>query len=84
MTRSIKLTDQGKDLSRESRKALDILETAAKQFFESRLCGALKISVAPSFANRWLLPRMVEFRSMYPTLDVDVLPAIELSNLPES
>jgi len=84
MTRSIKLTGQGEALFLETRKALDIIEAAATGFFENRLCGVLKISVAPSFANRWLLPRLVLFRAMYPTLNVEVLPAIELSKLSES
>lgn len=84
LTRAIRLTDQGEALFQDARRALDIIETAACGFFENRLSGVLKISVAPSFANRWLLQRLARFRAMYPTLDVDVLPAIELSKLPES
>lgn len=84
LTRSIELTEQGETLFLETRKALDILDAATTNFFANRLDGTLKISVAPSFANRWLLPRLVDFEAAYPGLRVEVLPDIELSRVQES
>jgi LysR family transcriptional regulator, glycine cleavage system transcriptional activator len=42
--------------------------------------GALSISVAPSFATKWLMPRLGGFLQRYPGIEVDVKANIELTD----
>lgn len=40
--------------------------------------GVLAVSVAPSFASKWLVPRLDRFREQHPAIDVWVSAAMEL------
>jgi len=40
----------------------------------------LTVSVAPSFATKWLLPRLERFVGQYPEIDVRVLATVELTD----
>ena len=81
LTRSIKLTDKAKKYYQDAKEALDIIETSTAAFFQDRVSGVLKISVAPSFATRWLLPRLEDFREQYANLEIQVEPTIEIVDL---
>lgn len=41
----------------------------------------LTLSVLPSFAVRWLVPRLAEFQELYPALDIVVRPTSTLASL---
>ena len=41
---------------------------------------ALSISVAPSFASKWLLPRLVDFSETYPDIDLRVSATVALAD----
>lgn len=56
---------------RSSIAALDSKEVRA---------AALRISVAPSFATKWLLPRLGNFLERHPDIEVDVKASIELTD----
>lgn len=68
--RQITLTEQGKRLADEIGEALDRIEAAIAPALNDSLSGVLKISVAPFFGNRWLLPRLQKFADRYPEIDV--------------
>jgi LysR family glycine cleavage system transcriptional activator len=80
LTRSIKLTDIAEKYYQDARQALDIIETSTAVFFQDRVSGVLKISVAPSFATRWLLPKLTDFQKQYENLKVQLEPAIEVTD----
>ena len=40
--------------------------------------GSLNISVAPSFAAKWLLPRLHDFQTRHPQIDVNVSASVQL------
>ena len=42
--------------------------------------GSLSLSVAPSFATKWLLPRLGQFLERHPDIEVDVKANIELTD----
>ena len=60
--RQITLTEQGRRLAEGVGDALDRIEAAVAPALSNSLSGPLKISVAPFFGNRWLLPRLEKFR----------------------
>ncbi|MEM1302593.1 MAG: LysR substrate-binding domain-containing protein [Pseudomonadota bacterium] len=68
--RQITLTEQGRRLAEDVGDALDRIEAAVAPAFSNSLSGPLKISVAPFFGNRWLLPRLEQFSAQYPEIDV--------------
>ena len=68
--RQIILTEQGRRLAKEIGDALDRIEAAVAPALNNSLSGPLRISVAPFFGNRWLLPRLEKFAAQYPEIDV--------------
>lgn len=62
----LRLTPQGEQLFIGVRQAFAILETTLHQTGEETLEGTIKIRVMPSFATKWLLPRMHQFYEQYP------------------
>jgi len=69
-TRKVVLTAEGRELSDQIGKALDALEDAAAQARKHDLTGTLKITIAPFFANRWLLPRLPDFHEKHPGIEI--------------
>ena len=69
-TRKIELTEEGRALSEHLGKALDTIEHAVAQARKSDLTGTLKITIAPFFGNRWLLPRLPNFHKKHPGIEI--------------
>lgn len=69
-TRQIVLTQDGRKLAERVGQALDILENAVLESRKPDPDGQLKITIAPFFGNRWLLPRLREFHELYPGIKV--------------
>ncbi|MEM1372516.1 MAG: LysR substrate-binding domain-containing protein [Pseudomonadota bacterium] len=68
--RQITLTEQGRQLAEDVGDALDRIEAAVAPALNNSLSGTLKISVAPFFGNRWLLPRLEQFSAQHPKIDI--------------
>ena len=69
-TRMIELTEAGRALASMVGQALDQLETAVEAARASDMSGILKITVAPFFGNRWLLPKLPKFHAKYPAIEI--------------
>lgn len=83
-TRKIILTDAGRDLATTVGQALDRLETAVANARTSDLSGRLKITVAPFFCNRWLLPRLPRFHALHPGMTIEPLLSFDYVDLENS
>src|SRR5215469_11767866 len=69
-------TRAGADLLVEAGPALDRLATAAFSLQNgARASGLLHISALPTFAMRWLIPRLPEFQREHPALDLRIVTA---------
>ncbi len=62
------------------RKALSHLATAMEKLAAPDAGGPLTVSVLPSFASKWLVPRLGRFRERYPEIDVRIAPSIQLTD----
>lgn len=71
-TRGLALTDQGRAYLPGLTDGLDRLAEATEALAGRRLEGRLTVSVIPSFAARWLVPRLGDFYSRFPQIDVVV------------
>jgi len=70
--RGIRLTDEGERFASRVRVAFAELAAAVQEVAERANPRQLRVSVVPSFAARWLLPRIGRFFAAYPDIDLDV------------
>jgi LysR family transcriptional regulator, glycine cleavage system transcriptional activator len=70
--RGIRLTDEGARFAQRVRAALAELSEAVREVTEQSNPRQFRVSVMPSFAARWLLPRIGRFFAAHPDIDLDV------------
>lgn len=76
--RALTLTEDGQAYLPAVRRAFDTLRQATDRLLHTDASGALTVSVLPSFAARWLVPRLGRFLRIHPEIDVRLAPGIEL------
>jgi LysR family glycine cleavage system transcriptional activator len=74
------LTDAGQAILPGIRGAFEQLASAIEEIDNLGDAGVLTISVAPSFAAKWLLPRLDRFQARYPEIDVRVAASMSLAD----
>lgn len=70
--RRIELTPAGEILAAGVRRGLDEVMRALASIDPAGAATSLTISVLPSFATRWLVPRLGCFRAEHPAIDVRI------------
>lgn len=70
MNRALLLTDAGQAYLPQVRDTFDALARATERLVARDRAGALTVSVLPSFAAKWLVPRLGRFRERHPGIDV--------------
>ena len=70
--RGIRLTDEGERFAGRVRTALTDIAEAVREITEHNNPRQFRVSVMPSFAARWLLPRIGRFLAANPDIDLDV------------
>lgn len=71
--RSLAFTPQGEALGRAGLASLRALEGAVAALRESRRGNAVTVSTTPSFAARWLLPRLPALEETHPWIELSVI-----------
>jgi LysR family glycine cleavage system transcriptional activator len=77
--RDVQLTTEGESLLPFVRRGLDELELGFRAVKSAR-GSALVISVLGSFLQRWLLPRLPDFRAAHPKIDLQVRASMALAD----
>lgn len=72
LSRGIQLTEAGAMLLPSLGEAFQRISDASDRITGSDIHGPLTVSVLPSFAVKWLVPRLGEFRKRHPEYDVRV------------
>jgi len=78
LPRGLALTDEGRRYLAPVRRAFELIADATEE-----LCpqpAVLTISVTPTFATRWLVPRLGQFTKSHPDIDVRVDASQGLAN----
>ncbi|MGI3186712.1 LysR substrate-binding domain-containing protein [Nioella aestuarii] len=70
MTRRVELTDPARDLAARLSRAFAEIRAATEAATAKDLTGEIRISMAPYFANRVILPYLADFHDLYPGLRV--------------
>ncbi|MGX5174737.1 transcriptional regulator GcvA [Aliikangiella sp. IMCC44653] len=68
--RQLLLTDEGQNYWPKIRDIFEILSQATEEIKANRASGALTVSVVPTFATVWLVPRLTMFKKLYPEIEV--------------
>lgn len=74
---SLSLTDKGTVYLAALSQVFDQLATATEQVQVAQ-AGPLRVTALPSFAARWLLPRLPEFHAQHPDIDLRVSSSSQL------
>lgn len=79
--RGIRLTDEGERFALRVRAAFGELAAGVQELAERSNPRRVRLSVTPSFAARWLLPRIGRFTAAHPDLDLDISANIAVVDL---
>jgi LysR family glycine cleavage system transcriptional activator len=74
---TLTLTEKGRAYVGDLTRALDLMASATLRVRE-RVEGPLRMTVLPSFASRWLVPRLARFSAQHPDIDVRLTSSAEL------
>ncbi len=69
---TLMLSVHGKSYLPDLTAALDDLTAATAKLADNALAGTLRITVLPSFASKWLMPRLGSFHEAHPEIDLQL------------
>ncbi len=72
--RGVKLTEAGRDYARELTALFDSLAQATRDLMARGDVRRLAVTVDPSFASRWLVPRLGRFNALHPDIELEIDP----------
>ena len=78
--RGVRLSDEGARFAERVRAALNELSEAMREASDRVNPRQLRVSVVPSFAARWLLPRLGRFIAAHRDIDIDVRSSMALAD----
>ncbi|MEQ9500623.1 MAG: transcriptional regulator GcvA [Deltaproteobacteria bacterium] len=70
--RRVSLTEEGRILSQAASSAFSEIAHGVEAMAQAGHTGAVNVSVSPSLAVKWLLPRLDDFRDSHPEIDVRI------------
>ena len=76
--RGLALTPVGRDYHGPVHRALTIIDEATRSL--KPVSTRVKVSVTPSFASKWLVPRLSAFAQSYPDIEVQTIATEELAD----
>ncbi len=78
--RSVELTEHGREYLAATDDAFEIVEQASRRLAGSTRKLVLTANVLPTFAMRWLIPRLPQFSELHPDIEVHLITSIEPVN----
>ena len=78
LSRGLLLAESGQLLLSELREVFLRLDKAMERVMDSDSRGTLTLSVAPTFAVLWLIPRLQKFYTLHPDIDVRISTSLGL------
>ena len=78
--RRVILTGEAEALHRVLTQSFDNISSELEALRQSGSTKPLRVTVTPSFANKWLIRNLGSFRESHPEVEVQVHPSLELSN----
>ncbi|GAB4063980.1 LysR family transcriptional regulator [Ancylobacter sonchi] len=78
LPRTLALTGEGRGYTADVRRAFDIIARATADLLPQPI--TLTISTTPTFASKWLIPRLPDLTSQHPELDIHILATDRVSS----
>ena len=78
LPRSVALTEPGRSYAHQLRRAFEVMTQATTALRCEPL--RLTISVSPTFASKWLIPRLPDFTAAHPDIELRILASESLAN----
>lgn len=78
LARGLALTEEGRKYHVPIQRAFELISDATDELRPQQ--GVVTISVTPSFATKWLVPRLARFTDANPDLNVQIVASPELAN----
>jgi LysR family glycine cleavage system transcriptional activator len=75
---TLRPTASAQAVSRQLREAFELLEQASRQLRVGQSGRPMVVSLAPSFASRWLIPRLERFSARHPDIELHLLATTRL------
>ena len=72
LARGVQLTDAGRELLPEITRGFGHFGRGIGSVTGGALSGQLSVTVLPSFANHWLIPRLSRFLNAFPDIDIRI------------
>ncbi|WP_082429007.1 LysR substrate-binding domain-containing protein [Roseibium alexandrii] len=79
--RGIELTDEGRQLYEGLRKGFETIGETVEAIGASGEARPLNITMTPSFAVSWLMPRINDFRHKHPDIELMLNPSADVTEL---
>ena len=76
----LQLTDAGRNFLQQIEQAFDRIEEATLELRDSRETEQLSIAMPPTFMAMWLMPKLAEFRRLYPRYDLRLVDRLTLDD----
>ena len=71
--RTIELTDAGQVLRPQVTQALDMISLACDAITRQPKSRTLRLTLLPTLAEKWLMPRLARFHGAHPELDIQMM-----------
>jgi LysR family transcriptional regulator, glycine cleavage system transcriptional activator len=81
LTRRLELTPQGRTLARKVDAAIGEIDRSIVELSQPDEDAPLKVTMLPSVASHWLIPRLARIRRQDPAVDVEVIADSRLLDL---
>ncbi|MDH4246372.1 MAG: transcriptional regulator GcvA [Deltaproteobacteria bacterium] len=78
--RRVSLTEAGQTLLPAAREAFQRLELAVGALRQQEESGPITVSVVPSFAAKWLVPRLGRLHAVHPEISVRISATLQLAD----
>jgi LysR family glycine cleavage system transcriptional activator len=82
--RQVALTPEAENYLLAVREGLERIAAATERLTAAQAAGVLTLSVAPSFATPWLVPRLAAFQLAHPAIEVRLISALDLVDFTRS
>jgi len=79
--RGMAVTPDGRRLADSLSEAFSLIASASSDLLDQTKTRAIRVSLTPSFAANWLMPRIGGFWDTHPDIEVELIPSTRLIDL---
>lgn len=79
--RAMRTTPEGRRLSHDLAEGFGAIAAGVRVLMEGKRQRPLQVTMTPSFAEAWLMPRIGQFWAQHPEVEVALIPSISLIDL---